>query len=49
VDLQSFVYENLLASWASPKGASLVFAICIVLVWLGVAAILYRKRIFIKV
>ena len=49
VDLQIFVYQNLLASWASPKGASLIFAICIVLIWLGVAAFLYRKRIFIKV
>ena len=49
VDLQTFVYENLFASWASPKGASLLYAICIVLLWLGVAAILYRKRIFIKV
>lgn len=49
VDLQTFIYENLFASWASPKGASLLFAICIVLLWLGVAAILYRKRIFIKV
>jgi predicted acyltransferase len=49
VDLQTFVYENLFASWTSPKCASLLFAICIVLLWLGVAAILYRKRIFIKV
>jgi predicted acyltransferase len=49
VDLQTFVYENLFASWASPEGASLLYAICIVLLWLGVAAILYRKRIFIKV
>lgn len=49
VDLQTFTYENLFASWASPKAASLLFAICIVLLWLGVAAILYRKRIFIKV
>jgi predicted acyltransferase len=48
VDSQTFVYENLFASWASPKSASLLFAICIVLLWLGVAAILYRKRIFIK-
>jgi len=49
VDLQTFVYENLFASWASPKSASLLFAICIVLFWLGVASLLYRKRIFIKV
>jgi predicted acyltransferase len=49
VDLQTFVYENLLASWASPKSASLMFAICIVLLWLLMAALLYSKRIFIKV
>jgi predicted acyltransferase len=49
VDLQTFVYENLFASWTPPKSASLLFAICIVLLWLGVAAMLYRKRIFIKV
>ena len=49
VGLQAYVYENLLASWASPKRASLLYALCIVLLWLGVAAILHRKRIFIKV
>lgn len=49
VDLQTFLYENLFASWASPRSASLLFAICIVLLWFGVAAILYRNRIFIKV
>ena len=49
VELQTSVYETLFASWASPKCASLLLAICIVLLWLGVAAMLYRKRIFIKV
>ncbi len=49
VDLQSWVYENFYASWASPLNASLLFAITIVLLWLGVLTILYRKRIFIKV
>jgi predicted acyltransferase len=49
VDLQTFVYEKLFASWAAPRSASLLFAICIVLLWLCVAAILYRRRIFIKV
>jgi predicted acyltransferase len=48
-DLQTFVFEKVFASWASPKSASLLFAICIVLLWLGVATILYRRRIFIKV
>jgi predicted acyltransferase len=49
VELQTLVYEKVFASWASPINASLMYAICIVLLWLGVAAILYRKRIFIKV
>jgi predicted acyltransferase len=49
VDSQTLVYENLFASWISPRSASLLFAISIVMLWLCVAAILYRKRIFIKV
>ena len=49
VDLKTFIYENAFASWASPANASLMFAFCVVLLWLGVAGILYRKRIFIKV
>ena len=49
VALQSLVYEKAFASWASPANASLMFAVCVVLLWLGVATLLYRKRIFIKV
>jgi predicted acyltransferase len=47
--LQTIVYENLFASWASPVNASLAFAVCTVLLWLGVMSLLYRRRIFIKV
>jgi predicted acyltransferase len=49
VDLQSLIYENLFASWAQPLNASLMFALSTVLLWLAVMAILYRRRIFIKV
>jgi predicted acyltransferase len=49
VDLKTYFYENAFASWASPANASLMCALCIVLLWLGVATLLYRKRIFIKV
>ncbi|HEV2829184.1 MAG TPA: DUF5009 domain-containing protein [Pyrinomonadaceae bacterium] len=49
VSLGSWIYENLLASWASPVNASLAFAIAFVLVWLGLMWILYRRKIFIKV
>ena len=48
-DLKTAIYESVFAPWASPKLASLLFALCVVLLWLGVAAVLYRRRIFIKV
>jgi predicted acyltransferase len=47
--LQTIIYDNLFASWAAPLNASLAFAICTVLFWLGVMTLLYRRRIFIKV
>jgi predicted acyltransferase len=48
-NLQTFIYEHLFASWATPLNASLFYAIvyiffCLFLMWL-----LYRKNIFIKV
>jgi len=49
VPLQSWIFENLFASWASPNNASLAFAIAFVLVWLGIMWILYRRKIFISV
>jgi len=49
VDLKTLIYENAFASWASPLNASFMFALCVVLLWLGVAGVLYRRRIFIKV
>ncbi|MDT7542155.1 MAG: hypothetical protein QOE33_2059 [Acidobacteriota bacterium] len=48
-DVLGLIYEKLFASWLAPVNASLMFAVCTVLVWLGVMSILYRKRIFIKV
>ncbi|MDT7689481.1 MAG: hypothetical protein QOE46_2240 [Acidobacteriota bacterium] len=49
VALQSIIFKNLFASWASPVNASLAFAVCFVLVWLGLMWLLYRRGIFIKV
>jgi predicted acyltransferase len=48
-DLLGLIYGKLFASWLAPINASLLFAVCTVLVWLGVMSILYRKRIFIRV
>jgi len=49
VALQTIIFNNFFASWASPINASLAFAVCFVLLWLGLMAILYRRGIFIKV
>jgi predicted acyltransferase len=49
VALQSVIFKNLFAPWAAPVNASLAFAVCFVLVWLGLLWLLYRRNIFIKV
>lgn len=48
-NLQSYLFDHLFASWASPINASLCYAIVFVLVWLGLMSLLYRRKIFIKV
>ena len=47
--LHGWIYHNLFLSWAPPYKASLAFAICFVLFWLGLMWILYWRKIFIKV
>jgi predicted acyltransferase len=49
VSLQRAIYESTFASWLSPMNASLLYAVCFVLVWLAILNVLYRKRIFLKV
>lgn len=49
VALHSVIFNNLFLSWAAPINASLAFAVCFVLVWLGLMWLLYRRNIFIKV
>jgi len=48
-DLQQYLFSSLFAPWASAAGASLLFAVASVLVWLGVAAFLYRRGVLIKI
>jgi predicted acyltransferase len=47
--LKGWLYETLFTSWLAPINASLAFATAYVLLWLGVMAVLYRQRIFIKI
>lgn len=49
IALQTWILRDFFLKWASPINASLTFAICFVLLWLGLMAILYRRGIFIKV
>jgi len=48
-NLQSYVYEHAFASWLAPLDASLLYAVCIVLLWLAVCSVLYWRKIFVKV
>jgi predicted acyltransferase len=48
VPLKTFIYKNFYESWATPLNASLAFAVTYVLFWLGIMAIFYRNKIFIK-
>jgi predicted acyltransferase len=49
VVLQRYVFEGFFLHLANPKTASLLYALAYVLLWLAIAALLYRKRIFIRV
>jgi predicted acyltransferase len=49
ISLSAYIYQNFFASWAGPFNGSLFFAITYVLFWLGLMAILYRYKIFIKI
>ena len=49
IPAKRFVLEEILLPVASPEAASLLYALANLLVWLAVTAVLYRKRIFIKV
>ncbi|HJR06500.1 MAG TPA: heparan-alpha-glucosaminide N-acetyltransferase domain-containing protein [Pyrinomonadaceae bacterium] len=48
-NLQTYIYEHLFASWATPAFGSMLYALLYVLIWLGLMAILYRRKIFLKV
>lgn len=47
--LGGWIFDHIFASWATPVNASLAFAICFVLVCLGLMWILYRRKIFLKI
>lgn len=49
VNLKIYLYETIFLPVFDPMSASLVYALCYVLLWYGLMSILYKKKIFIKV
>lgn len=49
ISLQPWIFNNVFLPIASPINASLMYAICFILLWLFLMWLLYRKRIYIKV
>jgi predicted acyltransferase len=49
ISLQQYIFENLFLKMVDPINASLMYAICFILVWLFLMWLLFRKRIYIKV
>lgn len=49
IHLRKYIFDTFFLPVASPINASLLYAVAYVLLWLGITAILYRKRIFITV
>ena len=49
LDLQRYIFESVFLPLARPVDASLLYAVAYVLLWLGVAAFLYRQRALIKI
>ena len=43
VSLYTFIYKNCYASWAGPMTGSVLFAVGMVLLWLAVSWVLYRR------
>lgn len=49
ISLQQWIFTNIFLPLAAPINASLMYAICFILVWLFLMWLLYRKKIYIKV
>lgn len=49
ISLQQWIFNNVFLPFASPINASLMYAVCFILIWLFLMWLLYRKRIFIKI
>ena len=49
ISLQKAIYDSAFASWLAPMNASLLYAVCFVLLWLAILGALHNKKVFLKV
>ncbi len=49
LSLKTVIHTTLFASWMEPYTASLAYAIVYLFLWIGVAVLLYRRKLFIRV
>ncbi|HQL31593.1 MAG TPA: hypothetical protein PLM67_15360, partial [Thermoanaerobaculales bacterium] len=49
VPVKRLIYDALFASWLPPHAASLAYAVAWVAGWFLVLAVMYRRRVFIKI
>ncbi|MBD2137665.1 DUF5009 domain-containing protein [Anabaena sp. FACHB-1237] len=49
ISIYNWIYENVFASWSGKLNGSLLFALVTLLLWYGVAVVMYQKKWFIKV
>ena len=49
VSLQRAIYDGVFAGWLAPKNASLLYAVCFVVLWFGILAVMYNRKVFLKV
>lgn len=49
ISLQGWIFKTFFLSIAAPVNASLMYAICFILLWLFLMWLLYRKKIYIKI
>jgi len=47
--VETVIYNDVFAPWLEPRNASLAMAIVTVLFWFAVLAVMYRRKIFLKV
>jgi predicted acyltransferase len=49
ISLKTLIYQNYFESWAGPLNGSLIYAFAYLVLWVGIMAVFYKRRTFIKI